>query len=308
VAFRPGAPAPPASPPAAAPAAASPVAQMSLEQKMEIAIRDAPLSQGLRRELGDIKTLIASFVVVTGALMALAATGLGAIAEGITISLLLLGAAASGAQIGRGINSLIAFYRQCGKATSDQDLKRAGVAFAAGVAALGVGTLFLLLSILGARARGASGGGGAAEESAEVSNTPKTGGEPPPRPSEPTKVARRVPETKQAPTEPEPADNAYHYTRSQVVKSIKRNGLRPGSYATPAGDLSPMQAQIDLALPPNRGLPDSVLRIDLAGMRNAGYDIPPVSQVGRSFNMPGGGYEMQFPYPVPPEFITVVPK
>jgi hypothetical protein len=29
--------------------------------------------------------------------------------------------------------------------------------------------------------------------------------------------------------------------------------------------------------------------------------------VGRSYNMPGGGYEMQFPYPIPPEFIKVVP-
>jgi hypothetical protein len=75
---------------------------------------------------------------------------------------------------------------------------------------------------------------------------------------------------------------------------------------TPTGDLSPLQAQIDLALPPNRGLPDALLRIDLAGLRQAGYEIPNVTQVGRGFGMPGGGFEMQFPYRIPPEFITVI--
>jgi hypothetical protein len=50
-----------------------------------------------------------------------------------------------------------------------------------------------------------------------------------------------------------------------------------------------------------------VIRVDVEGLRAAGYDIPGVSQVGRSFNMPGGGYEMQFPYPIPPEFLKVVP-
>lgn len=47
-------------------------------------------------------------------------------------------------------------------------------------------------------------------------------------------------------------DEAFHYTFDDAVESISRNGLRPGSYATPAGNLSPLQAQIDLALPPNR--------------------------------------------------------
>jgi hypothetical protein len=70
--------------------------------------------------------------------------------------------------------------------------------------------------------------------------------------------------------------------------------------------LSPLQAQIDLALPPNRGLPGAVIRVDLEGLRSAGYEIPEITQVGRSFNMPGGGYEMQFPYPVPSEFLKVI--
>jgi len=113
-----------------------------------------------------------------------------------------------------------------------------------------------------------------------------------------------------APGEPkipsQQGDEAFHYSRRTVVSSIEKQGLRPGSYATPAGDLSPLQAQIDLALPPNRGLPDAVLRVDLAGLRKAGYEVPSVTQVRRAFNMPGGGYEMQFPYPIPPEFITVI--
>jgi RHS repeat-associated protein len=100
-------------------------------------------------------------------------------------------------------------------------------------------------------------------------------------------------------------DEAFHYTFSGAIDSIEANGLRPASYATPEGSLSPLQAQIDLALPPNRGLTDAVLRIDLAGLRDAGYEIPQVTQVGRSFNMPGGGYELHFPYRVPPEFIKV---
>jgi hypothetical protein len=67
-----------------------------------------------------------------------------------------------------------------------------------------------------------------------------------------------------------------------------------------------MQAQIDLALPPNRGLPSALVRVDVAGLRGARYDIPEVNQVGRSFNMPGRDEEMQFSYPIPPEFLKVI--
>jgi hypothetical protein len=102
------------------------------------------------------------------------------------------------------------------------------------------------------------------------------------------------------------ASEAFHYTFNNAVQSIERQGLRPGSYATPNGVLSPLQAQIDLALSPNRGLRDALLRVDLAGLRKAGYQIPEVTQAGRSFGMPGGGLEMQFPYAIPPEFIRVI--
>lgn len=99
---------------------------------------------------------------------------------------------------------------------------------------------------------------------------------------------------------------AYHYTSDRAISLIKNEGLRAGSYATPNGKLSPLQAQIDLALPPNRGLPGSLLRIDVSGLRQAGYEIPDITKVQRDYGMPGGGYEMQFPYRIPPQFISVI--
>lgn len=62
-----------------------------------------------------------------------------------------------------------------------------------------------------------------------------------------------------AKTGDEGLEAAYHYTRPQNVASIQSKGLLEGAYATPNGGLSPLQAQIDLALPPNRGLPGSLL-------------------------------------------------
>jgi hypothetical protein len=53
-------------------------------------------------------------------------------------------------------------------------------------------------------------------------------------------------------------------------------------------------------------LPDALIRVDLAGLRRAGYEIPSINQVGRSFGMPGGGFEMRFPYWIPPQFLKVV--
>jgi hypothetical protein len=148
---------------------------MPLEQKMEIAIRGAPLSKELQREIGSIDALIESFLAIAAVLAALTLTGFGAVAEVIGLSLLLAGAAASGVQIGRGLTSFMDFYRRVDGARTEADLERAGVSFADGVAAIGVGTLFLLLTILGARARGGSGIGTkgssvAAEETGEMSS------------------------------------------------------------------------------------------------------------------------------------------
>jgi hypothetical protein len=110
-------------------------------------------------------------------------------------------------------------------------------------------------------------------------------------------------------------DEAFHYTSSRWLQSITTDGLRKGSYATPDGSLSPLQASLELALPPNRALPNAAIRIDLAGLRRAGYEVPnptrvssTVSSGGRTYSMPGGGYEVQFPYAIPPEFLKVVSR
>jgi RHS repeat-associated protein len=104
---------------------------------------------------------------------------------------------------------------------------------------------------------------------------------------------------------------AYHYGFARNAGGIMDEGLVPGAdgnvYGTPAGDLSPLQAQLDLALPPNRGLPDTQYEIDLNWLREHGYEIPEPTQVGRNFNMPGGGQEYAFPYPIPPEALTPRP-
>jgi hypothetical protein len=86
-----------------------------------------------------------------------------------------------------------------------------------------------------------------------------------------------------------------------------------GSFATPTAGLSSLQAQLELALTPN-GLRTAVIQIDLHAMRAAGYEIPAVTRVssvvqartGRIYSMPGGGYQMQFPYEIPPEYLKVV--
>jgi len=43
-------------------------------------------------------------------------------------------------------------------------------------------------------------------------------------------------------------------------------------------------------------------------MRQASFEVPPVTRVSSAFGMPGGGYEMYFPYEIPPEFLKQVPN
>jgi hypothetical protein len=116
----------------------------------------------------------------------------------------------------------------------------------------------------------------------------------------------RGPHRRSRPVERKGANESFHYTFEKATKEITRRGLEAGSYATTTGRLTPLQAHIDLALPPNRGLPNAVMRIDLAGLRRDGYPIPEVTPVGRSFNMPGGGFEMRFPYRIPRNYIEVI--
>ncbi len=96
---------------------------------------------------------------------------------------------------------------------------------------------------------------------------------------------------------------AFHHTDKKWLNSIKENGLRPNSYATPTGNLTGFQAHIELGLPPNRAIPNGFLSIDLKGMRDAGFIIPTPRRVsnvvtgvdGRVYRVPGGGTEIQFP-------------
>ena len=53
----------------------------------------------------------------------------------------------------------------------------------------------------------------------------------------------------------------------------------------------------------------------LDGLRKAGYEIPTPRRVsivvtgpdGRVYTMPGGGYELQFPFEIPGKFVEVLP-
>jgi hypothetical protein len=109
---------------------------------------------------------------------------------------------------------------------------------------------------------------------------------------------------------------AFHYTSSMWANAIKRDGLRPRTYATPSGNLGSLQAKLELALPPTRTAPDIKIRIDLDGLKKAGFEIPLTKRVsstvtdpktGRVYQMPGGGTEMQFPFSIPSEFLEVLP-
>lgn len=100
-------------------------------------------------------------------------------------------------------------------------------------------------------------------------------------------------------------ERLFHFTRAESAEAIAKQGLRPGGsgkvFLTPQGNLSPLQAQIDLALPPNRGLPNALFEVDVGKLRQLGIDVPAPSQVGRSFNMPGGGLEVPIDSRIPAE-------
>lgn len=104
------------------------------------------------------------------------------------------------------------------------------------------------------------------------------------------------------------SDKLYHYTLGRNATSIAESGLAPGRtgqvFTTTAGDLTPLQAQIELALPPNRGLPGALFEIDAAGLQSAGIRpaVGPVRVLPTS-NAPGGGVEVIFMEPIPPEYL-----
>lgn len=67
----------------------------------------------------------------------------------------------------------------------------------------------------------------------------------------------------------------YHYTGSENAESILQNGLWAGgrrTFATPAGNLSPVQAQIELARPTNRRYPGALFEIGTARLQQLGIN------------------------------------
>ena len=192
------------------------VSNMTHEEKMEEAIKRANLPQGILDALPSIPALVASITVAGAVLAAAAATGIGGLVEGVTAALLLLGAALAGVQIGEGLTDLLDFYEmtRCDRAATPEDLDRAGKKFADGIGALGVGTLMLVLSLLGARGRGPTG-----------KILPE---EPPPSPPEPT-PPEEPPTPQEAPPEEPPAPRKPEISRQKQdghVKGTPQNSNR----------------------------------------------------------------------------------
>jgi hypothetical protein len=109
-----------------------------------------------------------------------------------------------------------------------------------------------------------------------------------------THVVDDLPAAKSGETLP---STLYHYTRTENVETILNNGLQPGRngqlFTTPAGNLSSVQAQIELALPPNRGYPSALFEIDTARLQQIG--INPAVGPQRIMSTPtagGGGVEI----------------
>jgi len=99
----------------------------------------------------------------------------------------------------------------------------------------------------------------------------------------------------------------YHYTSREAAQSISQSGLRVGrdgfSYLTNTKSLSPLQAQIELALPANRALLNSLLRINTSGLSPAA-----IRRV--QGNLPGlgagGGTEFLFNQHIPASAIKII--
>jgi RHS repeat-associated protein len=103
------------------------------------------------------------------------------------------------------------------------------------------------------------------------------------------------------------AQYLYHYTSEAAAKSIAESGLKVGkdgfSYLTNNGSLSPLQAQIELALSANRALPTSILKINVTGLnptliRNVTGNLPGYGA--------GGGIEFLFDKTIPKNLIQII--
>lgn len=142
------------------------VSRMTHQEKMEEAIRRAheraQISDQVFKQLPSVKQLVIGIVVVGGVLASLgiatgavASTGVGAVLEGIAAGIVLtlsaIGMITSLDQVVAGIKTLMKFYEATRKAQTPEDLDSVGKDFAAGLAEVGVGTVMMILSVLGAR-------------------------------------------------------------------------------------------------------------------------------------------------------------
>ncbi|HEV2952461.1 MAG TPA: RHS repeat-associated core domain-containing protein [Candidatus Dormibacteraeota bacterium] len=123
-------------------------------------------------------------------------------------------------------------------------------------------------------------------------------------------AARLLPEVIDA-AEGGGASSLFHYTAADPA-SIFEDGLLPGRsgnvYLTPEGNLSPLQAHIDLALAPNRGLPGHLFEVDAQGLSaHLGQDLPAATRVtGWPGGGAGGGWEVPINAPIPPWLLRLV--
>ncbi len=103
----------------------------------------------------------------------------------------------------------------------------------------------------------------------------------------------------------------FHYTSAEPG-SVFDKGLLPGSdgnvYLTPDGELSPIQAHIDLGLPGGRGFPSHVFSVDANALSEyLGEDLPAATRVaGMPGGGAGGGWEVPINGPIPPWLLQLV--
>lgn len=96
----------------------------------------------------------------------------------------------------------------------------------------------------------------------------------------------------------------YHNTYQVHSTTITQQGLKPGAsekvFTTTVGTYTPIEAQMYLALPPNRDLRDAVFEIETATLRALGIEpIEGPMRVLPTPNAMGYGWEVIFNQPIP---------
>ena len=197
------------------------VARMSHQQKMAEAIRRAYvrglISDEVMRQLPSVEQLVIGIVVAGGVLAglavaagAVASTGVGAVLEGIAavivLALAAVGIISSAKQVIAGIQMLMKFYAATETATTYAELDDAGRNFATGLAEVGVGTVMMILSVLGAR-QGVKMGKGAIDKWNASKATPE----------------KPVPPSRREPEEPQPPKTRAQYRQDPRFKELSKD-------------------------------------------------------------------------------------